>query len=317
MQAPSPTDEIHEPTAIGTESSASHSWSAIVLAGQRPGVDPLAESFGETYKALIPVAGEPMLARVLRTLSSARSVSRIIVLAQDPELLRDRIEEPTDGSRPIAWMPSSGGISESIQRVAGTGDAPWPVLVTTADNPLLSIEMIEAFIEGCRNAEVAAAAVESRTLLGRYPQSKRTWLRFADGAFSGANLFAFRGARAAGALEFWSRAEQDRKQAFKLFWHFGPWLALRAITRTIGLALAVELAGRRLGVRAALVVLNIPEAAIDVDKASDHQLVEQILGRCSEPAPAPDRSSARLAVLDRLQILRLVNAIMTKLLRTR
>ena len=253
------------------------SWSAIVLAGQRPGVDPLAESFGETYKALIPVGGEPMLSRVLRTLSAAPSVGRIIVLAQEPDLLRARFGEPAPGSPPVAWLPSSGGISQSIQHVAGTSDAPWPALVTTADNPLLTVEMIETFIAGSGASEVAAAAVESKTLLGRYPQSRRTWLRFSDGAFSGANLFAFRGARAARALEFWSRAEQDRKQAFKLFWHFGPWLTFRAVTRTIRFAKAVELAGRRLGVSATLVVLDIPEAAIDVDKVSDHQLVEQIL----------------------------------------
>jgi GTP:adenosylcobinamide-phosphate guanylyltransferase len=252
-------------------------WSAIVLAGQRPGVDPLAQSFGETYKALIPVGGEPMLSRVLRTLSAAPSVGRIIVLAQEPDLLRAGIGERGLGGPPIAWLRSSGGISQSIQRVAGTSDAPWPVLVTTADNPLLTVEMIENFIAGAGATEVAAAAVESQILLGRYPQSKRTWLRFADGAFSGANLFALRGDHAARALEFWSRAEQDRKQAFKLFWHFGPWLALRAATRTIGLAKAVELAGRRLGVSATLVLLDIPEAAIDVDKVGDHQLVEQIL----------------------------------------
>ena len=279
MKASLSVPDAREAEARPTANPASGNWSAILLAGQRPGIDPLAQSFGETFKALVPVGGEAMLARVLRTLSEAPSVGRIVVLAQDPDELRSRVREPVNCRQSITWLASGSGISESIKRVAGTKDAPWPVLVTTADHPLLTVEMIETFLEECGDADVGAAAVERQTLLAHYPQSRRTWLHFADGAYSGANLFAFRSEAVVPALELWSKAEKDRKQAFKLFWHFGPLLALRAITRTIGFAKAVKLAGRRLGVSAALVVLKVPEAAIDVDKRSDHQLVEEILTR--------------------------------------
>ena len=67
-----------------------------------------------------------------------------------------------------------------------------------------------------------------------------------------------------------ARAEQDRKTVWKLFLHFGPWLALRALTRTIGLGDALQRAGTRLGLKARLVPLSQAEAAIDVDKPDDH-----------------------------------------------
>jgi hypothetical protein len=126
-------------------------------------------------------------------------------------------------------------------------------------------------------ADVAIGMVERATMLAAYPDNRRTWLRFADGHWSGANLFALRSDRARAALLLWAEAEQDRKKAWKLFLNFGPWLALRAITRTIGLKSALRKAGRRLGLNAQLVDMRSAEAAIDVDKPSDHALAEQIL----------------------------------------
>ena len=81
------------------------------------------------------------------------------------------------------------------------------------------------------------------------------------------------------ALRLWVEAEQDRKTARKLILHFGPVLALRALTRTIGLGAALVRAGKRLGLSARLVPLSEAEAAIDVDKPSDHVLAEEILSK--------------------------------------
>ncbi len=126
---------------------------------------------------------------------------------------------------------------------------------------------------------MAVGMVERQVMRAAYPDNERTWLKFADGHWSGANLFALDSDAARGALKLWSEAEQDRKKAWKLFLHFGPWLAFRALTRTIGLGDALRIAGKRLGLVARLVPLKDAEAAIDVDKPSDHSLAEDILAR--------------------------------------
>lgn len=262
-------------------------WTAIVLAGQRPGVDPLAAHFGEAWKALVPVGGEPMVTHVVRTLSQVAEIGKIVVLAQDTEALSAAVA--SGGAADI--LASSDGISVSILRHVGTPAAPWPVLVTTADHPLLTSEMVRHFIAEAEasDGDVAVAMVERATMLAAYPGNKRTWLRFSDGAWSGANLFALHSDGARGALELWAEAEQDRKKAWKLFLHFGPLLALRAITRTIGLATALGKAGKRLGLSAHLVPMPMAEAAIDVDKVSDHVLAEKIfLTRLDQPHPDGD-----------------------------
>ena len=127
--------------------------------------------------------------------------------------------------------------------------------------------------------------VGRRTLLAAYPGNRRTWLRFAGEAWTGANLFALRTPAAARALAAWTEVERDRKKALKLLWHFGPLLALRALTRTITLERAMRSAGRRLGVQAIPVPLPFAEAGVDVDKLGDHALAESILASRSASAP--------------------------------
>jgi GTP:adenosylcobinamide-phosphate guanylyltransferase len=249
------------------------SWTAIVLAGQRPGPDRLAAAFGERWKALVRVGGEPMVTRVIRTLSGTPGIARIIVLGQEPEALQSAV----DAGGAAALIASKSGISESILAVAGTSAAPWPVLVTTADHPLLTPDFVSAFLADSGGADLAVGMVEKQVMLAAYPDNKRTWLKFRDGHWSGANLFALNGPAARGALRLWAEAEKDRKKAWKLFLHFGPWLAFRALTRTIGLNHALVLAGRRLQLTAKIVPLADAEAAIDVDKVSDHAQAEAIL----------------------------------------
>lgn len=251
---------------------------AILLAGQRPGPDPLAAAFGGRWKALVPVAGEPMVAHVARTLLATPGVARVLVLAQEPDAI---IADPGAawlGEEPrAAFAASQAGIAASVANVAGRVAAPWPVLVTTADHVLLTPAMIEAFVAGAGDADVAAAVVEARVLRAAYPDSRRTWLRFRGGAYSGANLFLLAGERARPALDLWAGVERDRKKGWRLLARIGPALALGAALRLLTLDRAVALLGHRLGLAARVVALPQAEAAIDVDKPSDHAQVEAIL----------------------------------------
>lgn len=254
-------------------------WSAIVLAGVRPRDDGFAAAYGVAAKALIPVAGEAMVARVVRTLLASPSIGRIILLAQRLEPLRRGDLAWIDAEPGISLAESESGIARSVAACAGSAQAPFPLLVTTADHALLTVEMVETFLAGSGGTDVAVGLVERGTLDAAYPDNERTWLRFSDGAYSGANLFALRTETARAGLELWSSVEQDRKKARKLMLRFGPILALRALTRTISLDKAIAKASSRLGFTAKPVRLPFAEAAIDVDKPSDLVLAEHILHR--------------------------------------
>ena len=213
---------------------------ALLLAGRRPGIDPLAVSQGVALKALIPVAGRPMVARVAEMLLACPEIGAVRVLTQDLEPIGAVV--PRD---PRLTLERSGnGIATSVASIAGSPAAPWPVFVTTADHVLLTPATLAAFLTAAAGADVAVGLVERRVVERRFPETRRTWLRFRGGAWTGANLFLLSGPAALPVVKAWSAIEQDRKKGWKLVARFGPMLLLRAITRTITLESAVTRAGR-------------------------------------------------------------------------
>ena len=174
-------------------------WTALLLAGSRPKGDPLATSMMVGHKALLPVAGEPMLLRPLRTLLASPDVGEIIVLTQNPDDLRPVL--PDD---PRIQLRASGEtIAATVSDAIADGSAQFPVLVTTADHALLSEAMIAEFIAKADGADLAVGVVERAGLIARFPDAKRTWLGFRGGSYSGANLFAFGSRRVLSAIELW------------------------------------------------------------------------------------------------------------------
>lgn len=257
---------------------ASQGWTALVLAGQRPGVDRLAAHFGREAKALIPVAGEPMLARVLRALADTPRIARIIVMAQDaPALLDDPSLDWAKGDARIVARVSGRTISGSVRDAVSDPAVGLPVLVTTADNVMLTPATVAEFVAGAGTGDVSVAFVERGNLENAVGPNRRTWLTFRDGAFTGANLFALTGPGSFNALTFWEKVEADRKSVLRLAAHFGPVLMVRLLLRRMTLAQALAAAGGKLGASAAPVVLSDGRMGVDVDKPEDHTLAERLL----------------------------------------
>ena len=248
-------------------------WTALLLAGSRPSGDPLASSMGVAHKALIPVGGEPMLLRPLRTLLGNDTIATVVVLTQDPADLEPVL--PADGR--TAVRASRESIAETLEQLIITRSVGFPILVTTADHALLDEQMLTEFIAEADGADLAIAVVERSALMARLPQTKRTWLAFRGGAYSGANLFALGSVKALSAIEMWRSVEQDRKKGWRVLSVLGPALLLGAVLRMRTLDQSVAGLARKLGMTARAVVLSNPLAAVDVDKPVDHAIVEAIL----------------------------------------
>jgi GTP:adenosylcobinamide-phosphate guanylyltransferase len=246
---------------------------AILLAGSRPGRDPLAERFGTGLKALIPVGGEPMGRRPVKALLGSESIGDVIVVAQDVEALRSAL--PDD--KRLTLRESGGTIAATIEMLCFDRDLAWPLLVTTADHALLDEQMINEFLDRAAGADVAIAVVERENLQKRLPQSKRTWLKFRGGAFTGANLFALSSPKVLPAIELWRSVEQDRKKSWRLIALAGPVVMLGAVLRLLTLERVLEQLGAKLRLSIKPVRMSNPLAGVDVDKPEDHALVEAIL----------------------------------------
>ena len=259
--------------------AAGRRLTALILAGSRGPDDPVARLANQQYKAFVPVAGVPMLLRVIRTLRQMPAVGRIAVcldpaaLAGADGALLDEIK--ASGIQLIAPGATPSG---SVQRALAELEGPLPLLVTTADHPLLTPAMVAHFraaVPG--NADVAVAVAPASIIRQAYPDSVRTFYRFAGEGYSGCNLFLLQGAAATKAAIFWSDMERHRKRPWRLIAAIGPLTLCRFLFGRLTLAAAMRRLSGIIGATVMAVEMPFAEAAIDVDKPSDLALAERIL----------------------------------------
>lgn len=256
-------------------------FTAVILAGRRGGEDSLAQAAGASHRALLDIEGEPMLVRVVRRLLARPDLERLLINIDVPETVRaiPFIAECVEAGR-LEVMGSEPSLSRSVlSSLEAAGLEQNPVLVTTADHALLDDAMLDAFFEAAEGeaSDITLAMVPRRVIEARFPEAKRTYLRFKEDGFSGANLFYFRTPAAARVATFWQSVEQQRKQPWRLAHAFG-WTSLALfLTRRLTLSAAMERASQVIGVRVRAVPLEIAEAAVDVDKIEDLELVREIL----------------------------------------
>lgn len=244
---------------------------ALLLAGSRPGHDPLLEGSGVSTKALLPVAGKPMVCYPLAALRSSASFGGIIVCAQQTGDLAETVAGVADVELRVAESSIAATVEAVLRELGG------PLLVTTADHALLTPAMVQHFLEEARGCDLAVAMVERRTMRRAGFDSRRTWLTFRGGRWSGANLFWLNGPECLPLVRFWSEIEQERKKGRRIIAAFGPALALSAALRLADIHSLVRRAGRRFGLEARVVPMPQAEACIDADKPADIALIERIL----------------------------------------
>ena len=263
------------PTAAGDAP-----FTALVLAGSRGPDDPVASAGGVAHKCLVPVAGVPMVVRVVEALAACPAVGRIVLALEDPALL-DQLPalRPLVAAGRCTLLATGATPSLSVGRALDEVPEPLPLLVTTGDHPLLTPEMVAHFCAAARRtgADLVVGVTPAAAIRKAYPDAQRTYLRFRDERYSGANLFAILQPEGRRAVAFWRRVEQERKRPWRLVRAFGWRPLLAYLFGRLTLDDAMERASDVIGARLAAVVLPYAEAAIDVDKPADLVLAETIL----------------------------------------
>ena len=174
---------------------------------------------------------------------------------------------------PAGASPASS-VSEFFAGLPGGG----PLLVTTADHPLLTPEIVRHFVEHAMasRADFVVGMVPATVYRRRFPDQPRTFIPLRGEKYSGANLFLLRTPEAVAVARFWTRAEAHRKTPWKLVRVFGlANLGLFLLGR-LDLAAALRRASAVIGASVEAVELPFAEAALDVDKEADRLAVEAV-----------------------------------------
>jgi GTP:adenosylcobinamide-phosphate guanylyltransferase len=241
---------------------------ALVLAGARPEADPAAAYAGVSHKALIRLAGEPLLARVVAALRGA-GVARIAVSATDPQVTALAAE--------LGCEVLAAEAGPSLSALRGVEALGTPVLLTTSDHALLQAEWVAQFLDDAPDADVSVLLVRREVVEQAAPGTRRTYLKFADGDWSGCNLFLVRSERGLGAIRLWREIEADRKRPWRIIRRLGPLTLARYLAGRLTLAEALRRLGALCGAQVAAVPSRFGLAAVDVDKPADVDLVRGIV----------------------------------------
>jgi len=251
---------------------------ALILAGRRGGeTDPLAGLEGAAHKGLLLAGGRPLIARAASAVAAAELGGSISIAA--PHDMRPAFADALSEIGGWRFVDPQGSPAASVAAAIEMADGARALLVTTCDHALLTPAIIRDFIAAADGAAAAAGCVPKDVYEARFPGSRRTFVRLKDFAFSGANLFLFRGADARPLAAFWRRLEQKRKNPLAMAAAIGPLAALSYLRGEMTKARLEALIEKRSGVRARLAPLKDASAAIDVDKPEDLELVRAILAQ--------------------------------------
>ena len=255
-------------------------FTAIILAGKRPGKDPVAEAAGVACKSFAPIDGRPMVLRVLDALAATRQVGSQILcglpqsmIDHEPEL-KARIER---GS--VKVMAGHSTPSASTLSALQSLPADIPILVTTADHALLTPQIVEYFCDEAHRIEcdLAVGMTSYDRVISAFPGTRRTAIKFSDDAYSGCNLFGFLNQRSHRAAAFWRRIEQKRKKPLRMIGALGWWTVLQYLMGRFSLAEGLQKLSDKMQIRIGAVLIPFPEAAVDIDTADDWHFVQQLV----------------------------------------
>lgn len=248
-----------------------------MLAGGRGPDDPLAKAYCVSHKCLLEVGGVAMLKRVTDTLQAHPAIGRVMVSIDDFGVARQALGRDTA----IELFATGSSAAQSAGMAVRQSGDEFPMLLTTADHALLDHAMLDHFLAEADAVacDVAVGLARAETILGEYPAAKRTFLAFGRDRVSGCNLYALKNRNAVKAIDFWQHVEKDRKNPAALVRAFGLVALVRYLTGWLTLDTAFEHASRRLGINARAVLMPHANAAVDIDKPSDKELVEQVLAQ--------------------------------------
>jgi CTP:molybdopterin cytidylyltransferase MocA len=242
------------------------SVAAIITAGWSPKEDdPLAEYTQGKSKALIPIAGKPMITHVVDALAGSRYIKHFVIVALDPS-------DDIQFSVPVARVPDAGGILANAEAGISYAQEHFPdldaAILSSSDVPTITPAIVDAFIEECflTDHDLYYSVIERSVMEKRFPESRRTFIHLIEGDFAGGDLMLVRPSMDLSQRELWQKLTQARKSVLQQARLIGFGLFFKLLIRRLSLADAECRVCQVLNIRGRVVQFPYAEVGMDVDK---------------------------------------------------
>ncbi len=229
---------------------------AVVLAGGAP--EPrLAPDVPN--KAFLRLGGMTLVERVVAAARGCSAIERVVVVGPAPAL---RALLGTG----VEVVAGDGGMMDNVAAaLRALPDAP-AVLAIAADLPLLTAEALAEFLARCEgDYSLFYPIVPQAAVARRYPGARKTYVRVADGVFTGGSVLLFDPAALERIRGFVERVMAARKKPWLLAQLFGWGTVLRFASGALSIAEMEARAREVTGLRARAVIVDDPSLALDVD----------------------------------------------------
>lgn len=250
---------------------------AIVTAGGIPRPeDPLyTHSHGDS-KALIDVAGKPMIQWVLDALGGAKKVDNVIIIGLSPK-------SGVTCKKPLYYVSNQGrmlaNIVAGVDKVLELNKRSKYVLVVSSDIPTLKSEMVDWLIDTCMETkdDLYYGVCPKDVMEARFPGSKRTYTHLKDMDVCGADMNLTHVRMTTEHLDMWESLIGSRKSPLKQASIIGFGTLFALFTRRLTLEDAVKRVCDRIGIKARAIVWPYAEPCMDIDKPSQLELLREDL----------------------------------------
>lgn len=268
---------------------------AIVTAGGIPQPqDPLYTYSNGDSKALIDIAGKPMVQWVLDALSEAKNVDNVIVIGLSPK-------NGLTCKKPMHFISNQGRMLSNI--VAGVNKSleldkkTKYVLIVSSDIPALKAEHVDWLVETCMQTkdDLYYGVCPRDVMETRYPDSRRTYTKLKDIQLCGADINLTHVRMATEHLEMWESLIGSRKSPLKQASMIGLDTFFQVLTRSITLEELVEKVCGRIGIKGRAIKWEHAEPCMDVDKPHQLELMRADMSEQLRKTAAREKSAARRA----------------------
>lgn len=243
---------------------------AIVTAGGIPKPDdPLYAYTKGGYKALLDIAGKPMIQWVLDALCGAQTIEHVIVIGLPADC-------GVTCPKVVDYLPNQGEMLENmrggVDRALALDPRHRHVLLVSSDVPAILPEMVDWVVnEAMRTDEdVYYNVIPRQVMETTFPSSKRSYTHLKDVEVCGGDINIVRTTMVTHNEEIWRRLIASRKNVFKQAALIGYDTLLLLLLRAITMDEAVKMVAKRLKITGRAVVCPYAEVGMDVDKP--HQL---------------------------------------------
>ncbi len=251
---------------------------AIVTAGGIPRpAEPLYQYTQGQPKALLDIAGKPMLQWILDALGAAKSIRRVVVMGLGEH------DAPLRCAKTLGFLPNQGSMLANM--VAGTR---WVLdqdptsrhaLMVSSDIPALRPEIVDWNVNTSLESddEIYYSVIPQAAMEQRFPGSRRSYFKFKDATVTAGDMNLVATSLVAHIPPAMQALIESRKNIFQQAAIIGFDTLFKLATRRLTLKEAEQTVSRRLKVRGRLLVCPYAEAGMDVDKPAQYELMQRDL----------------------------------------